>query len=171
MIRIVLQETYYKPLIVSLISFIIIYLTPILSHILPIPVSLFEPMRIVLLAGYFYARNKHSSFIIALTLPVFSFWITGHPLVIKSLIISIELIVNLHILVALLKNSKIPLFVAISVSIILSKIIYYFMKAIFNYLNIITGPIITTPLIYQLLAVILITICFTIILNMLNKKK
>jgi len=72
-----------KTYIIDFSLLIFIYFIPAISHLLAFPVYYFDPMRIALVVALIHTSKKNS-FIIALTLPLFSFIISSHPQFIKS---------------------------------------------------------------------------------------
>lgn len=102
-----------------------IYLMPTISHILPFPVYFMEPMRIMVVLAMMHTHRKNA-YILALTLPVFSFVIATHPVFVKSLLIAIELtaMVGLFYLLRRYMQGVVAIFTAI----ILGKALYYAMK-------------------------------------------
>jgi hypothetical protein len=106
-------------------------LLTVYSHLLPVPLFILEPMRVIVLFSVLFTR-KSNSYILALLLPLISYSISQHPPLIKSLLIVFELNVNiliLHYLNLRMKN----VFIVLISSIILSKLIYYISKFIVIY--------------------------------------
>lgn len=129
-----------------------IYLVPTISHIINLPVYLIEPMRLMLIFALVHT-NKTNAFIIALTLPLFSFLVSGHPVFPKMILIAFELSLNVYLFYFLASKIK-SVFPAIFLSIILSKVIYYMLKFGLVSMAIIDGTVISTPLTIQLITTI-----------------
>jgi hypothetical protein len=126
-----------------------IYFVPALSHLLNVPVYLFEPMRIMLfLALAFSSRNN--SYIIAFSLPLFSYLISSHPSIIKSALIAVELSINVFLFYSFVKVLK-NKFSAAFLSIILSKFVYYLLKFALISVLLVEGDLISTPVYIQLI--------------------
>lgn len=138
----------------SLISFI--YFLPALSHMLAFPVYYLDPMRIALVITLAHT-TKRNSFLIALTLPIFSFLISSHPHIIKSLLISAELLINLGLFFWMSKKIK-NVFISISVSIIASKIFYYAAKYLLINAGMISDSLFSTPIYYQVIVVLVLSV-------------
>lgn len=138
----------------SLISFI--YFLPALSHMLAFPVYYLDPMRIALVITLAHT-TKRNSFLIALTLPIFSFLISSHPHIIKSLLISAELLINLGLFFWMSKKIK-NVFISISVSIIASKIFYYAAKYLLINAGMINDSLFSTPIYYQVIVVLVLSV-------------
>ncbi|MCK5076917.1 MAG: hypothetical protein KAR38_11100 [Calditrichia bacterium] len=136
----------------------LLYVTPAFSHLVSLPIYLFDPMRIFLFlaAGL---TNKKNTYFLALTLPIFSFFISGHPFFIKSILIAGELLLNVY-LFYLIKEKIGQTYLALGLSILISKILYYFGKFILIKSMLIEGKLITTPFIYQFVVILLVPILF-----------
>lgn len=151
-----------KLIITDVVVFLIIYLTPTLSHLLPIPIYFFDPMRVVVFTSYILVRNKRNSLIIAITIPLFSSLFVGHPSLFKAILISLELTINIVLFVQFNEKFKLTVPGALFLSIVLSKLIYYFFKYILITVSLIDGRIITTNLFIQTITIIGITLIFSI---------
>ena len=134
----------------DILAFALIYFIPTLSHWLAFPLYLFEPMRIVLLMAYFVSRNFKNALLLAVTLPLFSMLLSGHPPLFKAVLIASELSLNIVLLNLFLKNAKLNMFISVFLSIILSKLFYYGLKYTFIHLMLIEGRLISTAFHFQI---------------------
>lgn len=141
--------------ILYLIGIAVIYLVPTLSHAFAIPLYYLEPMRLILIFSLLYAR-KRDAFILALTLPLISFLISGHPLFYKVILITGELSINVAFFYTLRKFNT-PFYASVLFSIVIAKLLYYSFKYIFITSGLLAGTLISTPLIIQLIIVVLLT--------------
>lgn len=136
-----------KAIVFDVFALAFIYLIPAISHMLSIKLYLLEPMRLMLIFALVHTRRPNA-YILAVTLPFFSYFISAHPLLVKSLLIAIELSVMVFVFYALVQ--RMHRLAAIFVSIWVSKLLYYGLK----YLAIITvlpaEPLVGTPLLLQL---------------------
>ncbi len=136
-----------KAIVFDVFALAFIYLIPAISHMLSIKLYLLEPMRLMLIFALVHTRRPNA-YILAVTLPFFSYFISAHPLLVKSLLIAIELSVMVFVFYALV--DRIHKFAAIFASIWASKLLYYGLK----YVAIITvlpaEPLVGTPLLLQL---------------------
>ncbi len=114
-----------KSVVLDIIAIAFIYLMPILSHLLSFPMYFIEPMRIMVILAMIHT-HRNNAYILALTLPLFSFVVAMHPVFIKSLLIAVELAFMVAVFQVLYK--KIHVFAAIFVSIWASKLFYYALK-------------------------------------------
>lgn len=141
-----------------------IYFLPALSHMLSIKLYLIEPMRLMLILALVHT-NRKNAYLLALTLPFFSYLISAHPVFIKSALIAAELVVNVALFHFLVRH--VHRLGAIFASIWLSKIFYYGLK----YLAILTvlpnESLIGTPLQIQLAT----SAAFSLYLFLMLKKK
>jgi len=133
----------------DIIAILFIYLIPTISHLLNFPLYLFEPMRIVIFLSLAHFR-KSNAYIIALTLPFFSFLISGHPVPLKVVLITLELGLNVFLFFQLLKVLK-RTYASAFISILFSKIIYYLLKFSFISFAVFEGRLISTPIYIQLI--------------------
>jgi hypothetical protein len=107
-----------KIIIYDFIALSIIYLIPTLSHIFNFPVYYLDPMRLMIFLVIIHT-NKRNSYIIAATLPLVSFIASSHPVFVKSLTMSVELILNVWLyyeLSKMFKNKFLPAALSILVS-------------------------------------------------------
>lgn len=138
-----------RSLITDILLLAVIYLLPTISHLLAFPLYLLDPMRIVIFASILLSCNKFNSYLFAATIPLFSYFIGGHPVLLKSIIISIELLVNVILFWLMLQRWK-NVFYATLISIIVAKMIYYFLKCIFVEIGWIQMDIVSTSVWLQM---------------------
>jgi hypothetical protein len=112
-------------------------------------------MRIALVVALIHTSKKNS-FLIALTLPLFSFLISSHPQFIKSILLSAELLLNLAFFF-LLKEKLKNVFASLLASIIISKAIYYLLKFVFINFALLDDKLFSTPYYYQIISAILLS--------------
>ena len=151
-------------LLIDIMAITSIYFVPALSHLLNFPLYLIEPMRMMLILAMVHT-NKKNAYLLALTLPLFSYFISGHPLFIKMLLISFELSLNVFLFYLLIKYLS-NYFTAAFGSIMLSKLAYYAIKFILLNSLLINGNLISTPIYIQIITSLIFGLyCF------LKKKK
>ena len=147
---------FLKIIFLNIAAYAFIYLTPTFSHLINFPLYLFDPMRIVLFFVIF-TSNKKNALWIALTLPIFSSLISGHPYHWKAVLIVAELIINTLLFYKLLTYFK-NAFWSTSISIVISKIIYYSLKYLFIYLLLIKSSLFSTPFYYQIITILFLSL-------------
>lgn len=154
-----------KSTIVDLLLLGVIFYMPALSHIVSYPLYVFEPMRLVLFASVLLTRNKSNSFVLAATIPLFSYFVGGHPVLVKSVIMGIELLVNMALFWLLLKKG-VNAFYAAFTSIVVSKVLYYGMKVLLVNWGWMQMNVISTPVLIQFgVSFIIALIMFLILKN------
>ncbi len=114
--------------IFDILALTFIYFVPTISHMLSFPLYLIEPMRIALILALVHT-TKRNAYIIAITLPLFSFLVSAHPVFYKMMLITGELVINVWLFYFIFNKTK-NAFASILSSIILSKAIYYLAKFI-----------------------------------------
>ena len=156
-----------KIIIYDIIALTIIYLIPTFSHIFNFPVYYIDPMRLMLFLVIIHT-NKKNSYIIAGTLPLVSFIFSSHPVFIKSLSMSAELLLNVWLYYELSKifNNK---FIPAALSIIVSKLVYYAVKFVLISSALLSTSLISTPLQFQLLVVAIISMYAFFMIPRANK--
>jgi hypothetical protein len=92
--------------------------------------------------------KKNNAYLIALSLPLFSFLISSHPSVLKSLLITGELCLNVWLFFYLSDKVK-NIFGAAVLSILISKIAYYIFKFLFISAGLLNSDLVSTPLLLQ----------------------
>jgi len=146
----------------SAITFI--YFIPTISHIVSLPIYFIEPMRLMIIIAFVHT-SKQNAYLLALTLPIFSFLISAHPAFLKMLLITFELTLNVFLFYLFTKKTK-YLFPAIFASIVISKIIYYLIKFGMISFAVINSGLISTPIIIQVIT----TTVFSIYVYFIYKK-
>jgi len=138
-----------KIYVFDLIALLAIYLVPAVSHLLSFPVYYIEPMRIMLILAIVHT-SRRNAYLIALTLPLFSLLLSAHPSLIKTSLITGELLLNVWLFFFLsekFSNKTLSIFL----SIIASKIFYYLVKFFLITSVILTGELISTPIYIQII--------------------
>ncbi len=154
-----------KSILVNTLAICVIYFTPALSHLLNFPLYLIEPMRLMLVFALVHT-NKKNAYLLALTLPIVSFLISGHPVFFKMLLIAFELSFNVLLFYLLIKSVS-NLFMAAIGSILLSKLAYYGIKYLLLKSLLLNGTLISTPLYIQ----IIMSLAFTLYIYFALKHK
>ncbi len=138
-----------KSLAIDLLALAFIYFTPALSHLLALPVYFVEPMRLMLILAMAHT-SRRNAFVIAATLPLFSFIVSAHPNLFKMMLITGELTLNVWLFYFLMKRTG-NAFVSMITGIVLSKAAYYVAKFGLLSLVVLQGSLVSTPLIIQLI--------------------
>jgi hypothetical protein len=149
--QLTIHKSHIYTVVFDLAAILFIYLVPTISHLLSFPLYLFEPMRIMLILSIAHYR-KVNAYIIALTLPLFSYILSSHPIPPKMILISFELMLNVFLFYFLTKRFR-KVYLGIILSIILSKIAYYIMKFTLLSFTLLEGSLISTPLYLQAIVI------------------
>jgi hypothetical protein len=103
------------------VAFII--LAPAMAHLLSFPLYYLEPMRVMLILAMVHT-TKQNGYLLAMILPFCSWIFSGHPELIKMLIITVELVANVAVYYWL-KGRNSRSFTAMLISILASKLLCY----------------------------------------------
>ncbi|MBK8944185.1 MAG: hypothetical protein IPM32_02840 [Ignavibacteriae bacterium] len=142
------QKEIIKSSVFDIMALAFIYLVPALSHLTALPIYFIEPMRLMLILSIAHTSKKNA-YIIASTLPIFSFVISAHPHLIKTFLITGELLLNVWLFFFLTEKIK-NKFASMILSIGLSKMAYYAVKFGLLSLLFIDGSLISTPILIQI---------------------
>lgn len=144
-----------KTYLIDFSLLLLIYFLPAISHLFAFPIYYLDPMRIALVVALIHT-SKRNAYIIALTLPLFSFLISSHPQIIKSFLLSAELVINLS-LFFLLKDKLKNVFTSLFISIVISKAIYYLLKFALISSTLLDDKLFSTPFYFQLISAIMLS--------------
>lgn len=159
------SKTSIKSAITDLLGLAFIYFTPAISHLFSFPVYYLEPLRIMTIIAIAHTSRKNA-YLLAFTLPLFSFLISSHPSLVKTGLITGELLLNVWLFIFLtriIRNN----FLAMLSSIVTAKIAYYMVKFLLIQAALINGEIMATPFIIQVIT----TIAFSTYIYLWLKKK
>ncbi|MFZ1289977.1 MAG: hypothetical protein WAR79_07795 [Melioribacteraceae bacterium] len=143
------QKEIVKNSVFDILAISFIYFVPALSHLTALPIYFLEPMRLALILAIAHTSKKNA-YIIAATLPIFSFAVSAHPVFLKTLLISGELLLNVWMFFFLTEKIK-NKFASMILSIGLSKIAYYAVKFGLISMLLIDGNLISTPILIQVI--------------------
>lgn len=124
-----------------------IFFMPAISHMLSIKLYMIEPMRLMLILALVHSHKKNA-YLLAVSLPFFSYLVSAHPLLVKSAIIAAELVVNVAVFYFL--ANRIHKLGAIFASIWISKLFYYVLKYLALQTAVLSGATFGIPLWVQL---------------------
>ena len=161
----VIDREKIKSILFDIVALAFIYFVPTISHYLSVPLYLIEPMRLMLVLAMVHT-NRRNAYIIALTLPVFSLLVSGHPVALKTVIMTIELVLNVWLFYAISKKWS-NTFGAMLLSIVISKLVYYLLKFGLISMAVFDSELISTPLYLQLIT----SVVFSAYLFFLFKRK
>jgi hypothetical protein len=158
------KKELIKSGIFNLLALLVVYLTPVFSHLISLPIYYIEPMRLILILAIAHTSHKNA-YLLALTLPLVSFLFSGHPSLLKTSLITGELVLNVFLFYQLQKIFNTG-FVTAILSIIFSKLLYYILKFALIQFSFINSDLISTPIYIQ----IVMMIVFSSYVFILSKK-
>ena len=136
-------------LLIDVALLVALYLVPSFAHLTALPLYMLEPMRVALCVSLLFT-NRANTYFIALTIPLASAMITGHPPPLKAVLMGIEFSILVASYSYLVRRPRISAFAALSAGILLSKLAYYAMKFVALSTGLLAGGLISTPLQTQL---------------------
>ncbi|HAQ65640.1 MAG TPA: hypothetical protein DCR43_07300 [Bacteroidales bacterium] len=125
-----------------------VFFVPAMSHLTGIPIYLVEPMRIMVVLALLHS-HRYNAWALAIILPAFSFFVSGHPYPIKMVIITAELLLNVFLFHLLIK--KITPFAAMLTAIVASKVFYYLLKYVVVVAGMLQMDLFATPILIQMI--------------------
>jgi hypothetical protein len=152
-----------KSAIIDLTALLVIYFTPALIHLLSMPVYFIEPVRLMLILSIAHS-SKINTFFLALSLPLFSHLVSAHPVFLKTILISFELLLFTFLFYELSKKFK-SVFLVILGSIVSGKLFYYFFKYLLISSGLIQSELISTPVYIQIIVSIVFSLYVSFILK------
>ena len=162
------------------VALLFVLVVPALSHLTAVPFYLLDPMR---LGALLASRSRVNGLVLAVALPLFSCAISGHPVFPKCLVIATELSVNVllfsclvHAFTARLSSGagdgasvdlsgrvlSFRIGLAAFISILLSKTVYYGLKALVLGTGLMQMELVSTALWVQLVVAVLISVLFAL---------
>ena len=123
------SKSFIVNFILDVFALAFIFLIPSLAHLVSLPVYMIEPMRMIIILSLAHG-TKNNAYFLALTLPFFSFLISGHPFFSKMLIITAELLLNVFLFFLLQKRIK-HVFLSLFSAILISKLACYLTYLVF----------------------------------------
>lgn len=155
----------YRHVIIDMGIFLALFSLPSIAHLFPFPLYLIEPMRIAVFMGYLLSSNTSNAIFLALVIPIFSFFTSGHPVFFKTILISFELGINVGLFVLFFQKAKLSPYLAMLLSIVISKIAYYALKYAFLQFALLKGSWVSTGLQSQLIFLFGFTVLFGFLFN------
>ena len=137
-------------LLIDVLLLLALYLLPSVSHLTAWPLYILEPMRVALIVALLFT-NRANTYFIAVTIPLASVFLTGHPEPLKAVLMCIEFSVLVACYAWLARRARIPAFVALLAGILFSKVIYYTLKSAALSAGLLAGSLISTPVKMQLI--------------------
>jgi len=156
-----IQQTQ-RIVITDILILAVVYFIPAMAHMSNYKIYYLDPMRFFMLTGFLLSRNNINACILALTIPLFSSVVSGHPPFFKALLICIELLINIGSFLLFIKKWKWHTGVLLFICTIASKCVYYGCKYIFIETGLIRQELVATDLLTQLITVTALSILFSV---------
>lgn len=159
--------------ITDAVALLFVFIVPALSHAFSLPFYLIDPMRVAVLGALLVSRNWKNALALAIALPLFSFAVAGHPVFPKCLLIAAELSLNVLLFVWLSRifgrlasghtiAGSAATGAAAFCSILLSKLLYYGLKALVLSAGLLQMELVSTALWVQFIVAALLSLGFAI---------
>lgn len=149
--------------LIDIVAIAFIYFLRDISQLINFPLYLVDPMRLMIIIGIAHT-NKINSYFLAILLPLFSYFIGGHPYFLKTLIIMIELLLNIYLFYYLVRRIK-NAFFSMLISIIICKAVYYGLKFLLISLSLIEGSLLSTAFKYQIITIVIFSLYMQVFLK------
>lgn len=137
--------------LLDLLALVFVFFVPALSHHSGLPVYLIEPMRVMVILALLHS-HRVNAWALAVILPAFSYFVSGHPLPVKMVIITLELLLNVGLFQLL--RGRISPFFAMASAILVSKVFYYLVKYLVVSLGWLQMELFATPFTIQLITML-----------------
>ena len=120
-----------KGILLDIVALVVVYFTPKIGQLLHFPFYMVEPMRLMVVLSIAHS-SRTNSYLLALTLSLFSWAVSGHPEFYKMLVMTGEITINVFLFYYLIRKSD-SVFLSMIISIIISKVLcYVFYLAFFS---------------------------------------
>lgn len=136
-------------------------LIPAVSHLLALPISMLNPMLMVVVAGMLLVNSRWNAYILALVVPFFTCLVTGMPTPLGALCMVCEYatVVTLFSLVGSRNSGFRWAFGSILTSIVAGKAVYYVAK----WLLVRPEQLVGTSIVWQAVSVLAISVVFALL--------
>jgi hypothetical protein len=160
---------YRSTLVIDALLLIGLYLVPAISHLTALPLYKFEPMRVALVIALLFT-NRANTYLIALTIPLASAVLTGHPEPVKAVLIGIELMVLVASYSYIASIPRVGAFLALTAAILLGKLVYYSLKFAALSGGLLAGNLMSTPVPNQLIMAVGTAAAFALVVRYQSSK-
>ncbi|MGA2822380.1 MAG: hypothetical protein ABSE72_02525 [Bacteroidales bacterium] len=118
-----------KVLLLDIVALIVVYFTPKIGQLVHLPFYMVEPMRLMVILSIAHSKRANS-YLLALTLPLFSWAVSGHPEFYKMLVMTGEITINVFLFYYLIRKNDF-VFLSMIISIVVSKVLSYIFYLVF----------------------------------------
>jgi hypothetical protein len=116
-------------LILDIVALTFVLFIPKIARLVHFPVYMIEPMRLMVILSFAHS-SRVNSYLLAFTLPLFSWAVSGHPEFFKMLVMICEIGTNVFLFYHLLRKTD-SVFLSMIISIVSSKILCYALYLVF----------------------------------------
>jgi len=118
-----------KGILLDIIALVVVYFTPKFDQLVHFPFYMVEPMRLMVVLSIVHS-SRANSYLLALSLPLFSWAVSGHPEFYKMLVMTGEITINVFLFYYLIRKID-SVFLPMIISIVVSKILCYIFYLVF----------------------------------------
>ena len=154
-------------LLLDVIAVIFIVYMSEISRFVGYQMYVIDPMRMMIVLAFAFTP-RWNAWVLAILLPLASYFWGYHPTITKTTLIAIELLLNVWLFWYLLDKTKMAL-LSILISIVFSKAVYYMMKFFCLRLGWLEGDLIATPLETQVITTVIFSV-FIFVMFLFNGK-
>ena len=156
-------------ILIDIIAVLFIIFLGDIAQFFAYPVYELDPMRMMVMLAIAFTP-RWNGFLLALLLPFVSFYMGAHPHLVKTSLMAMELIVNVGLFWFLFNKTNMSL-LAMLLSIMFSKGVYYLLKYVCLQLDYLSGDLISTPLDLQVITTISFSLFVFIVFLIYGKPK
>ena len=120
---------FIKALLLDIIALAVVFFTPKIGAFMHLPFYMIEPMRLMVVLSIAHS-SRINSYLLAFTLPLFSWAVSGHPEFYKMLVMTGEITANVLLFYYLIRKID-SAFLSMIISIIVSKALCYALYLVF----------------------------------------
>ncbi|HZX63151.1 MAG TPA: hypothetical protein VFE66_08065 [Bacteroidales bacterium] len=116
-------------LLLDIVAIAVVFFTPKIGQLIHLPFYMVEPMRLMVVLSIAHS-NRANSYLLALTLPLFSWAVSGHPEFFKMLVMTGEMAANVFLFYYFVRKID-SVLLSMIISIVVSKVLCYAFYLVF----------------------------------------
>ncbi len=120
---------FIKALLLDSVALAFVFFTPKIGSFIHLPFYMIEPMRLMVILSIAHS-SRCNSYLLALSLPLFSWAVSGHPEFYKMLVMTGEITANVFLFYYLFRKIE-SAFLAMIISVVVSKVLCYALYLVF----------------------------------------
>ncbi len=118
-----------KALLLDIVALAVVFFTPKIGELIHLPFYMIEPMRLMVVLSIAHS-SRANSYLLAFTLSLFSWAVSGHPEFFKMLVMTGEITANVFLFYYLLLKID-SVFLSMIIAIVVSKVLCYALYLVF----------------------------------------